>query len=139
MPRASSRSSRTSVDPGGTRRECVEKEFSRRHFWSRAQRVFLHHTSVVSRAMSEYDVHMAETESSSERAGDYTRRFRDRQTLLRQYPGPDAKRFFSWTRGPLAEHLANKEAPKDMPNVVMDLSRPSQACSRRANANGEIA
>ena len=72
--------------------------------------------------MSDYDVQMAEAESSDTRAGDYSRRYRDRQILLRQYPGPDAKRFFSWTRGPLAQHLANKEAPKDMPNVVMDLS-----------------
>ena len=72
--------------------------------------------------MNDYDVQMAEAESSDTRAGDYSRRYRDRQILLRQYPGPDAKRFFSWTRGPLAQHLANKEAPKDMPNVVMDLS-----------------
>ena len=73
--------------------------------------------------MNDYDVQMAEVESSdTRRAGDYSRRYRDRQILLRQYPGPDAKRFFSWTRGPLAQHLANKEAPKDMPNVVMDLS-----------------
>ena len=74
------------------------------------------------RKMNDYDVQMAEAESSDTRAGDYSRRYRDRQILLRQYPGPDAKRFFSWTRGPLAQHLANKEAPKDMPNVVMDLS-----------------
>ena len=51
--------------------------------------------------MNDYDVQMAEAESSDTRAGDYSRRYRDRQILLRQYPGPDAKRFFSWTRGPL--------------------------------------
>ena len=72
--------------------------------------------------MNDYDVQMAEAESSDSRAGDVSRRYRDRQILLRQYPGPDAKRFFSWTRGPLAQHLANKDAPADMPNVVMDLS-----------------
>ena len=42
--------------------------------------------------------------------------------MLKQCPGPDAKRFFSWTHGKLAENLANKEPPKDMPNAVMDLS-----------------
>ena len=72
--------------------------------------------------MNDYDVQMAEAESSDTRAGDYSRRYRDRQILLRQYPGPDAKRFFSWTRGPLAQHRANKGAPSDMPNAVMDLS-----------------
>ena len=69
--------------------------------------------------MNDYDVQMAEAESLDTRAGDYSRRYRDRQILLRQYPGPDAKRFFSWTRGPLAQHLANKEAPKDMPVPVI--------------------
>ena len=44
--------------------------------------------------MNDYDVQMAETESLDARAGDYSRRYRDRQVLLRQYPGPDAKRFF---------------------------------------------
>lgn len=34
--------------------------------------------------MNDYDVQMAEAESSDTRAGDYSRRYRDRQILLRQ-------------------------------------------------------
>ena len=37
------------------------------------------------RVMQEYDVQMAETESLDARAGDYSRRYRDRQVLLRQH------------------------------------------------------
>ena len=35
------------------------------------------------RKMNDYDVQMAEAESSDTRAGDYSRRYRDRQILLR--------------------------------------------------------
>ena len=58
--------------------------------------------------MSEYDVQMASTGSANEAPGDYSRRMRDKKIMLAQYPGPDAKRFYSWTNGPLAKHLANK-------------------------------
>ena len=72
--------------------------------------------------MSEYDVQMASTGSANEAPGDYSKRMRDKKIMLAQYPGPDAKRFYSWTNGPLAKHLANKDAPDKMPDVVMDLS-----------------
>ena len=65
---------------------------------------------------------MASTGSASEAPGDYSKRMRDKKIMLAQYPGPDAKRFYSWTNGPLAKHLANKDAPDKMPDVVMDLS-----------------
>ena len=59
--------------------------------------------------MSEYDVQMASTGSANEAPGDYSKRMRDKKIMLAQYPGPDAKRFYSWTNGPLAKHLANKD------------------------------
>ena len=58
--------------------------------------------------MNEYDVQMASTGSASEAPGDYSKRMRDKKIMLSQYPGPDAKRFYSWTNGPLAKHLANR-------------------------------
>ena len=67
-------------------------------------------------------VQMASTGSANEAPGDYSKRMRDKKIMLAQYPGPDAKRFYSWTNGPLAKHLANKDAPDKMPDVVMDLS-----------------
>ena len=65
--------------------------------------------------MNEYDVQMASTGSANEAPGDYSKRMRDKKIMLAQYPGPDAKRFYSWTNGPLAKHLANKDAPEKMP------------------------
>ena len=83
--------------------------------------------------MSEYDVQMASTGSASEAPGDYSKRMRDKKIMLAQYPGPDAKRFYSWTNGPLAKHLANKSSVllegllKSSPRIA-DL-RPRRRCT----------
>ena len=78
--------------------------------------------------MNEYDVQMASTGSANEAPGDYSKRMRDKKIMLAQYPGPDAKRFYSWTNGPLAKHLANKGrsesfvdrgSPKDGDNMYI--------------------
>ena len=88
--------------------------------------------------MSEYDVQMASTGSANEAPGDYSKRMRDKKIMLAQYPGPDAKRFYSWTNGPLAKHLANKDAPDKMPDVVMDLAQLCVGPQARRSGQAKI-
>ena len=101
---------------------CVEKEFSQDPIFASPGSNIVDGSEARVATMSEYDVQMASTGSANEAPGDYSKRMRDKKIMLAQYPGPDAKRFYSWINGPLAKHLANKDAPDKMPDVVMDLS-----------------
>ena len=101
---------------------CVEEEFSQDPIFASPGSNIVDGSEARVATMSEYDVQMASTGSANEAPGDYSKRMRDKKIMLAQYPGPDAKRFYSWTNGPLAKHLANKDAPDKMPDVVMDLS-----------------
>ena len=107
----------------------VEKEFSQDPIFASPGSNIVDGSEARVTKMNEYDVQMASTGSANEAPGDYSKRMRDKKIMLAQYPGPDAKRFYTTVLT-----LPTSSSIRTLP---FRLVSSSGACSRGSSPRSE--